>query len=310
MATSQDFVNWVCGPDLDPSFLAYLLKAGRSYIRSLSSGAIHQTVYMPTVESFSVCVPSIGKQRTISESLNQHLLSVERLKAADAARLEAIIALSGSYLRRAFGSSECNGWPRRRLGELLATPLKTGISRTGTPSSTKRCLTLSAVRNGILDLAVCKPADVSDAEADSNWVLPGAFYVIRGNGNRSLVGRGAFAPLVIESPVLYPDLLIQVLTDSEVVTREYLRFAWDSIDVRRDIEGRAHTAAGIYKISQSSLVQVQIPVPPLAVQRSLAAKLTEEVAGVTELQRATVKELREIDALPPALLRRAFSGEL
>ncbi|MGH7367772.1 MAG: restriction endonuclease subunit S [Candidatus Rokuibacteriota bacterium] len=40
MATSQDFVNWVCGPELNPRFLAYLLRASRTYIRSLSSGAI------------------------------------------------------------------------------------------------------------------------------------------------------------------------------------------------------------------------------------------------------------------------------
>jgi type I restriction enzyme, S subunit len=52
MATSQDFVNWVCGPEIDPAFLAYLLRAARGYVRSLSSGAIHQTVYVPTVKAF------------------------------------------------------------------------------------------------------------------------------------------------------------------------------------------------------------------------------------------------------------------
>ena len=33
MATSQDFVNWVCGPDLDPEFLMHLLIRSRDYIR-------------------------------------------------------------------------------------------------------------------------------------------------------------------------------------------------------------------------------------------------------------------------------------
>ena len=68
MATSQDFMNWVCGPELDSHFLAYLLRASRAYIRSLSSGAIHQTVYMPTVESFFVSAPSVSKQREIAAS--------------------------------------------------------------------------------------------------------------------------------------------------------------------------------------------------------------------------------------------------
>lgn len=72
MATSQDFVNWVCGPELDPRFLAYLLRATRAYIRSLSSGAIHQTVYMPTVESFFVCAPSVQRQREMCRTLEKN----------------------------------------------------------------------------------------------------------------------------------------------------------------------------------------------------------------------------------------------
>src|SRR5262245_16580597 len=56
MATSQDFVNWVCGSDLDPTFLALLLRASRGYIRSLASGAVHKTVYVPAVKAFKVCV--------------------------------------------------------------------------------------------------------------------------------------------------------------------------------------------------------------------------------------------------------------
>ena len=69
MATSQDFVNWVCGPDLDPEFLMHLLIRSRPYVRELASGAIHKTVYMPTVKAFKVCVPSIQEQRRIVSEL-------------------------------------------------------------------------------------------------------------------------------------------------------------------------------------------------------------------------------------------------
>ncbi|MFN7430990.1 MAG: restriction endonuclease subunit S, partial [bacterium] len=60
MATSQDFVNWVCGPDLDPDFLMYLILRCRREIRDLGSGATHQSIYFETVENFSVCVPSVA----------------------------------------------------------------------------------------------------------------------------------------------------------------------------------------------------------------------------------------------------------
>lgn len=103
MATSQDFVNWVCGPDLDPEFLMHLLIRSRSEIRGLASGAIHKTVYFPTVRTFRVCVPSIAKQRRIAAELRERLASIDAIDSAIRAEQEAIDALPAALLRRAFG---------------------------------------------------------------------------------------------------------------------------------------------------------------------------------------------------------------
>jgi len=65
MATSQDFVNWVCGPGLDPDFLMHVFIRSRERFRSLSAGAIHKTVYFPTVMALHVCVPPIEEQGRI-----------------------------------------------------------------------------------------------------------------------------------------------------------------------------------------------------------------------------------------------------
>ncbi|MGH2454922.1 MAG: hypothetical protein ACRDHD_01500 [Candidatus Limnocylindria bacterium] len=151
---------------------------------------------------------------------------------------------------------------------------------------------------------------MSDLEAKANRVLPRAFYVIRGNGNRRLVGRGGFAPTVIESEVLYPDLLIQVVTDFEVVTPEYLRFVWDSDEVRRDLESRSRTAAGIHKINLRGLAEVKLPLPPLEVQLHVAAMLGEQMAEAQKAETAIREELVTINALEASLFRRTFSGDL
>ncbi|MCR9118753.1 MAG: restriction endonuclease subunit S [bacterium] len=71
MATSQDFVNWVCDPEkLDYSFLMYILLAeNRSFLR-FASGTTHQTIYFPEVKAFHVCVPSLDHQKAISRILS------------------------------------------------------------------------------------------------------------------------------------------------------------------------------------------------------------------------------------------------
>lgn len=103
MATSQDFVNWVCGPDLDPSFLMHLFIACRKPIRDLGSGAVHHTIYFPTVEQFSVCVPDPATQRRLAAELTQRLAAAERVIARCREELAAIEALPASLLRDAFG---------------------------------------------------------------------------------------------------------------------------------------------------------------------------------------------------------------
>lgn len=102
MATSQDFVNWVCGPELDPHFLALLFRASRRFILSIASGAVHKTVYVPTVKSFYVCVPNIQEQRRIAENLNHHLSGAEQAEKALRQQLEYIDKLPALLLRRAF----------------------------------------------------------------------------------------------------------------------------------------------------------------------------------------------------------------
>ena len=102
MATSQDFVNWVCGDALDPWFLMYLLIANRKRIRDLGSGAVHQTIYFPTVQAFSVCVPPIAAQRRLAGVLREQIGAAERACAAAEEELGTINALPAALLRRAF----------------------------------------------------------------------------------------------------------------------------------------------------------------------------------------------------------------
>jgi type I restriction enzyme, S subunit len=54
MATSQDFVNWVCGDELEPDFLKHLLLAEGEDLLRFASGAVHQTIYFPEVKAFHV----------------------------------------------------------------------------------------------------------------------------------------------------------------------------------------------------------------------------------------------------------------
>ena len=69
MATSQDFVNWVCSAAIDYRFLKYALLAEREAFLRFASGTTHQTIYFPEVKAFHVCLPPPAEQRAIAHIL-------------------------------------------------------------------------------------------------------------------------------------------------------------------------------------------------------------------------------------------------
>jgi type I restriction enzyme S subunit len=69
MSTSQDFVNWICGPELDFRYLKYVLQLERETLLRFAHGTTHQTVYFPEVKAFHVLLPPIPEQRAIADVL-------------------------------------------------------------------------------------------------------------------------------------------------------------------------------------------------------------------------------------------------
>ncbi len=70
MATSQDFVNWVCSDRLDYRYLKYVLLAEKESFLRFASGTTHQTIYFPEVKAFHAALPPIGEQTRIADTLS------------------------------------------------------------------------------------------------------------------------------------------------------------------------------------------------------------------------------------------------
>ena len=71
MATSQDFVNWVCDPEkLDYRYLKYALLAERGSYSRFSHGTTHQTIYFPEVKALHLLTPEREEQSAIADVLS------------------------------------------------------------------------------------------------------------------------------------------------------------------------------------------------------------------------------------------------
>ena len=97
MATSQDFVNWVCTPDLDYRFLKYVLLSERSAVLRFASGTTHQTIYFPEVKAFHVCLPPLHEQRDIANMLGAFDDTIELNRRIDQTLEATVRALFKSW---------------------------------------------------------------------------------------------------------------------------------------------------------------------------------------------------------------------
>jgi type I restriction enzyme, S subunit len=117
MATSQDFVNWVCYDKLDHNFLKYLFIAEGDDLLRFASGAVHQTIYFPEVKAFYLCHPSLSEQQRIVGILDEALEGIATAKTNAEKNLQNSRALFESQLQSVF-SERRPGWIEMRLADV------------------------------------------------------------------------------------------------------------------------------------------------------------------------------------------------
>lgn len=193
---------------------------------------------------------------------------------------------------------EDGSYPLRPLSS-LATDMQNGLSPSKAGGHRARVLTLSAITQDGFDCNAWKDGSFEDDPPLTKRVAADRFYVCRGNGNRSLVGAGEYAPKTM-SDLVYPDTMISVGIDQEQIMLPFLKVAWKQAGVREQIESSAKTTNGTYKINQTSLGAVKVAVPPLAIQQEFA----DFVESVDKSKFAIQKALDELNATTKKILNQ------
>lgn len=133
MATSQDFWNWVCGPELIPEYLNYQFKSIAPQLRAMNMGSTHQTIYQRDAASIEVLVPPVNEQRAIANYLDRETARidtlieeqqrlVEILRERRACVVDLLLAKLGLNIPDSFEDYDSNlpeGWRIILLGRTL-----------------------------------------------------------------------------------------------------------------------------------------------------------------------------------------------
>lgn len=182
--------------------------------------------------------------------------------------------------------------------------IPSGRSATGTPF-----LKVGCVNYGIFNPQEIKYVTIDLPKSSQYWLSKGDLLISRGNSDK-FVGNAA----VYEgnpSPCAFPDLLIRARIDPEKGNPHFFVYVFRSSKVRRYIESViSGTSSTMKKISQPKLEEVPVPDIRLIEQNKAVEYLNEAQEKASTFVRLQTELLRELNALLPSILDKAFKGEL
>ncbi|KAB5604141.1 restriction endonuclease subunit S [Bifidobacterium jacchi] len=283
-----------------PAYLMYFFRAGllQRVIQQHSQGITNrQRIKEDELLSFPIQLPPLDEQCRIVEILDR----ADAIRAKRRHMLADFDELKQSVFAEISSSDQ---FPTVKTGDVILD-MRNGVSPSKKGTVRATVLTLSAITQGVFDTSAVKDGTFDVEPASDKRVTSRDFYMCRGNGNKNLVGVGAYSN-ENRPDLVFPDTVIAGTVDENRVLLPYLEMIWRSRPVRNQIEQHARTTNGTYKVNQQSLSNIDIPLPPISLQREFARRVESIAAARAKVERALALD----DELFASLQSRAFRGEL
>lgn len=289
---------------LDNRYLSFWLRSKdyKAWRDLQARGTNIQNLRFSEISKIHLPLPPLSEQKRIAAILIEQMVAVEKARAAADAQLEAAKALPAGYLRQIFpkeGRKLPQGWRWVGLGEVVR--LVNGNAYRDSDWS-KKGIPIVRIQNlndaskpfnywdgPLYDRVIVKNCDVLFAWSGTPGTSFGAHLWMRGDG-------------VLNQHIFRVDL------DTNSITSHWCVYAINQqLD---DMISKAHGGVGLRHVTKNKVEALRLFLPPLPEQKRIAAVLDDQMSCTEKLRNDLKKQLHEINALPAALLKRAFNGEL
>lgn len=253
------------------------------------------------LSALQIPFPPLEEQKRIAGILTEQMGAVERARAATEAQLKAAKALPAAHLRAVFNTPEARKWARKRLGEICEI-----VARQVDPRLPEYAA-LPHVSGENIEGGLCRLSYLNTAAQDG--MTSGKYLFDTGDVLYSKLRPYLRKVVVVDfqgvcSADMYPirvnrDVLDPHFTAWMLVSDDFTKYA--------DEESRR---ARMPKLNREQLFAWNVPVPPMQEQQRIVARLADQMAAAEKTRKVLEEQLTTINALPAALLRRAFSANL
>lgn len=316
---SSEFIVLRPGPELEAEFLYYYL-ARPSFLeegaRSMTGAVGHKRVAKEFIEAYPIPLPSRSDQRRIVAILDDAFEGIATSKAHAERNLQNARELFDCQLQAQLCSSGNQGNLRtvRDLvdqgvldkpqdgnhGEIHPTkadyvddgvPFLMAADLTEGRASTRDCRFISRQQAMSLRIGFAKPGDVLLS-------------------HKGTIGRVAMLETDDDFVVLTPQVTYYRTLDQNRLFNHFLYYALRGPSFQAELNRIAGAGSTRAYIGITRQLDLRIAVPPVDVQRRIAAKLQRTEEATKALEGIFLGKLAALEELKQSLLHQAFSGQL
>lgn len=283
-------------------YIRYYLQRFESDIAARGVGSTFTAINRKDIERLKLPIPPLPEQKRIVELLDE-ANALRKLRAqADRRTADLIPAI----FQEMFGDPGTNQkkWPVSTAGDLMT------ICQYGTcqkpvedPSGTPLIRMNNILADGRIDLTNLKFINLQDGDLAKYQLAQGDVLFNRTN-SRDLVGKTGLWDSHQEAvPASY---FIRLRLNADKEHPQHFTTFMNLPFMKDRLKAMARGAVGQANINAQELRSINLPVPPISLQRTFAARF----ADVREMVVSQAVSYRRLDDLFQALLDKAFKGEI
>jgi len=296
------------------NYLYYYLLSHYETINSKARGVGIPHVDPTYLWNLQIPLPPLAEQERIVAKLDALFAQQEIMKAA-LARIPQLLknfrqqvltqAVTGKLTEQWREGKNLDEWREVELKDVCKS-FKYGSSSKSDDQGKVAVLRMGNLQNGKLDLSDLKYSN-DDKEIDKYRLEYGNVLFNRTN-SPELVGKTSIYKS--EIPAIYAGYLIKIENDILKLNSDYLNYFMNSqqvkiwcIEVKTDGVSQSN-------INAQKLASLVIPLPSLQEQQEIVARVESLFAKADVIEALYDLLKKKIEALPQAILHKAFKGEL
>ena len=284
------------GTTVQPKYLFYFFE--NVDMALLYNGSSIPQINNTDIAPLKIRIPSLDKQQTIVNILDK-ISTLIFLRKQQLAKLDELVK---ARFVEMFGDPVCNpyAWETAHLASL--GNCKNGMNfHTADSGIEIYCLGVGDFHDlsVISDTAQLSKVSLNEMPSDDYLLMDEDIVFVRSNGNKALVGRSVVV-YPHNTPTTFSGFCIRFRKNTESLLTDYLLYVLKTNSIREKMAGRG---ANIQNLNQQILSELEIPMPPVSLQREFSYFSTQ-----TAKQKLTIQQsLDKLEVLKKALMQEYFT---